>query len=260
MKKINLFLILIIFLLTKTTMSQIHKESIQYKDGGAILEGCIAYDESLVNKRPGILVVHEYFGLNDYTKMRCEMLAKLGYFAFAADIYGKGVIAKTPDEAGKLAGIYRNDRSLMRSRITAAYNEIKQQKFVDADYIAVMGYCFGGTVAIELGLTGADLKGIVSFHGGLEFPNSDDFKNIKGKVLICHGADDPFANLEKVIKVQNQLKDAGVNYELDLYGGTVHSFTNPASGSDPSKGVAYNEQADKRSWEKMKDFFVEIFK
>jgi dienelactone hydrolase len=259
MKTIQIIIIFIIFL-SQTVMSQIHKELVQYKDGDATLEGYIAYDESLVNTRPGVLVVHEYFGLNDYAKMRCDMLAKLGYFAFAADIYGKGVLAKTPEEAGKLAGIYRSDRNLMRSRINSALTEMKKQKLVDADKIAVIGYCFGGTTAMELGLSGADIKGIVSFHGGLEFPNSEDFKNIKGKVLICHGSDDPYATLEAVMKVQMQLKEAGVNYQINIYSGAVHSFSNPASGSDPSKGVAYNEQADKRSWEAMKDFFAEIFK
>ena len=259
MKTIQIIIIFIIFL-SQTVMSQIHKELVLYKDGDATLEGYIAYDESLVNTRPGVLVVHEYFGLNDYAKMRCDMLAKLGYFAFAADIYGKGVLAKTPEEAGKLAGIYRSDRNLMRSRINSALTEMKKQKLVDADKIAVIGYCFGGTTAIELGLSGADIKGIVSFHGGLEFPNSEDFKNIKGKVLICHGSDDPYATLDALMKVQTQLKEAGVNYQINIYSGAVHSFSNPASGSDPSKGVAYNEQADKRSWEAMKDFFAEIFK
>lgn len=260
MKTLRIIILFLVFFISQNAMSQIHKENIQYKDGNTELEGFIAYDESIGNSRPGILVAPEYWGLNDYAKMRCEMLAKLGYVAFAADIYGKGVVAKTSEEASKYAGIYRNDRNLMRSRINSAFSELKKQKLVDQNNISVIGYCFGGMVAMELGLSGADIKGIVSFHGGLDFSNSDEFKNIKGKVLICHGADDPFATLESVMKVQKQFKDAGINYQINIYSGAVHAFTNPAAGSDNSKGVAYNEQADKRSWEEMKDFFTEIFK
>ena len=240
-------------------MSQIHTENIEYKDGDFSLEGYIAYDESFTGMRPGVLVVHEWMGLVDYTKMRCEMLAKLGYFAFAADIYGKGNKPNNSDEAGKQASMYRNDRLLMRSRINAALEEIKKQKLVNSSKIAAIGYCFGGTVALELARSGADIKGVVSFHGNLDTPNPSDAKNIKAKILICHGGADPHVPAEQVKAFEKEMNDAGVNFKFISYEGAVHSFTNPNSGNDPSKGAAYNEKADKTSWEDMKNFFTDIF-
>jgi len=246
-------------LISVNATSQIHTENIEYKDGSVILEGYIAYDESFKDIRPGIIVVHEWMGINDYTKMRCEQLAKLGYFAFAADIYGKDNHPKSSEEAGKLAGIYKNDRQLMRKRINLALDEIKKQKIVNPDKISAIGYCFGGTVALELARSGADIKGVVSFHGGLDTPNPEDAKNIKAKILVLHGGDDPFVPAGQVDDFKKEMKDAGVDYQIFIYGGAVHSFTNPNSGNDPSKGAAYNEKADKRSWEAMKIFFDEIF-
>lgn len=241
-------------------MAQIHTEYITYKDGEITLEGYAAYDESIKDKRPGIIVVHEWTGINDYTKMRCEQLAKLGYFAFAADIYGKDFRPQNSEEAGKLAGIYKNDRQLIRKRVNLALDEIKKQSPVNTEKISAIGYCFGGTVALELARSGADIKGVVSFHGGLDTPNLSDAKNIKSKILVLHGGDDPFVPAEQVDTFKKEMKDAGVDYQIFIYGGAVHSFTNPNSGNDPSKGAAYNEKADKRSWEAMKTFFEEIFK
>jgi len=260
MERIKIFIATIIMIISVPAISQIHTENIEYKDGSVTLEGYIAYDESFKDTRPGIIVVHEWTGINDYTKMRCEMLAKLGYFAFAADIYGKGNRPKSGEEAGKLASLYKNDRVLMRQRINLALDELKKQKLVNTDKIAAIGYCFGGTVALELARSGADIKGIVSFHGGLDTPNPADAKNIKAKILVLHGGDDPYVNAEQVSSFKKEMVDAGVDYQIFIYGGAVHSFTNPNSGNDPSKGAAYNERADKRSWEAMKTFFTEIFK
>ena len=260
MNKIKILILSVILLISFKAMAQIHTENIEYKDGDVTLEGYIAYDESFTDKRPGVIVVHEWTGINDYTKMRCEMLAKLGYFAFAADIYGKGIRPASREEASKQAGIYYADRKLMRQRVNAALDEIKKQKFVNPDKISAIGYCFGGSVVLELARSGADVKGVVSFHGGLDNPNPEDAKNIKGKVLVCQGSDDPVAPPEKVQAFEKEMKDAKVDWQFIMYGGAVHGFTNPNNGSDPSKGVAYNEKADKRSWEAMKNFFGEIFK
>ena len=235
-----------------------HTESVEYRHGDTVLEGYLAYDDAQKGPRPGVLVVHEWWGLNDYTKMRTEQLAGLGYIAFALDMYGKGVRAKTPQEAGALAGRYKEDRQLMRARAQAGLDVLKNNKLTDPKRVAAIGYCFGGTTVLELARSGADLAGVVSFHGGLGTPSPEDAKNIKGKVLVLHGADDPMAPAQEVAAFQDEMRKANVDWQMGFYGGAVHSFTNPKSGSDPSKGVAYNEKADKRSWEAMKVFFGEV--
>ncbi|MFZ4715593.1 MAG: dienelactone hydrolase family protein [Bacteriovoracaceae bacterium] len=213
-----------------------------------------------MKKVPAVILVHEWMGLGDHVKERADRIAKeLGLNAFAADIYGKGVRPKDAAEAGATAGTYKNDRALMRKRILAAIEEVKKLPHVDSSKIAVIGYCFGGTVAIESALTGADLKGIVSFHGGLASPNLTDAQNIKGKVLVLNGGDDPFVKKEEVDTFVDSMKKGKVDYQFVAFANTVHSFTNKAAGNDNSKGAAYNEQSDKRSWEEMKDFFNEIF-
>ena len=256
--KVLLFLFIVPFLLTNL-MAQIHKQTVEYKDGGQVLEGYLAYKGDLSGKVPAVVVVHEWTGINDYTKMRCEKLAELGYVAFAADIYGKGIRPANPQDAGKQATIYRSDRALMRHRVQLAVDEVKKQKHVDVSKIGAIGYCFGGGCVLELARSGADVKGVVSFHGNLDTPNLDDAKNIKGRVLVCHGADDPYVTTDALSTFIDEMKKAKVNYEIGYYSGAVHSFTNPASGNDPSKGVAYNKVADERSWESMKDFFKMIF-
>jgi dienelactone hydrolase len=260
MKMYNFVSILIILIMAQKGIAQIHTESIEYRDVDAVLEGYIAYDESFTDTRPGILVVHDWMGLGDYTKMRCEMLAKLGYFAFAADIYGKGIRPDSPEEAKKQSTKYKSDIILMRSRVNAALNEMRKQNLVNTLNIAAIGYCFGGTTVLELGRSGANIKGIVSFHGNLNTENKSDAKNIRARILICHGAADPFVPLGELQAFIQEMKDANINWKFISYKGAVHSFTNPGSGDDPSKGAAYNEEADKASWEDMKNFFTEIFK
>lgn len=232
----------------------------EYKEGDTVLEG-YSSSKSGKGKVPAVILVHEWMGLGDHVKERADRIAsELGYAAFAADIYGKGVRPSNPKEAGETAGKYKNDRALMRKRIQAAIDYVKTFPNVDTSKIAVIGFCFGGTVALEAARSGADLKGVVSFHGGLATPNVEDAKNIKAKVLVLHGGDDPFVKKEEVDAFIDEMKKAKVDYEFVAYANAVHSFTNKAAGNDNSKGAAYNEQADKRSWESMKDFFVEIFK
>jgi dienelactone hydrolase len=238
----------------------IKTEVIDYKDGDVALQGFLAYDDTKVANAPGVLVIHEWWGHNEYGRMRAQQLAGLGYVAFALDMYGKGVAANTPDEAGKLATPFYKDRGLMRSRAGAGLNVLKSQKNVDPRRIAAIGYCFGGTTALELARGGADLVGVVSFHGGLDFPNPDETKNIKGSVLICTGADDPMVTPDKVDAFEDQLRKAKVDYGINIYGGAVHAFTNPAADAHNIPGIKYNEKADKRAWEAMKAFFKELFK
>jgi dienelactone hydrolase len=187
------------------------------------------------------------------------MLAQLGYVAFCADIYGKGVRPQNPQEAGVQAGKYKNDRQLLRARVNAGLDTLRRQPLVDPKHIAAIGYCFGGTTVIELARSGADVAGVVSFHGGLDSPTPADGKNIRCKVLVCHGADDPFEKPQDLAAFEGEMRDAKVDWQLIKYGGAVHSFTQPNAGNDNSKGAAYNEKADKRSWEAMKQFLAEIF-
>ena len=238
----------------------IHTETVEYKQGDTTLEGFVAYDDASKGPRPGVLVVHQWMGLTDYEKHRAEMLAQLGYVAFCADIYGKGVRPQNTQEAGAQAGKYKNDRPLLRARVNAGLETLRQQPQVDPKRIAAIGYCFGGTTVIELARSGADAAGIVSFHGGLDSPTPADGRNIKSKVLVCHGADDPYTKPEDLAAFEKEMRDSKVDWQLIQYGGAVHSFTQPMAGNDNSKGAAYNEKADKRSWEAMKQFLAEIFK
>jgi dienelactone hydrolase len=253
---------LIIFLTGLFAMNSyaaLHTETIEYKQGDTTCEGYLAYDDTVKGPRPGVLVVHDWLGMDSYPKMRADMLAELGYVAFAADIYGKDVRPKNSQEAGALAGKYKGDRTLLRARVNAALDVLEKQPQVDTKHIAAIGYCFGGTTVLELARSGADIAGIVTFHGGLDTPTRDA-KNIKCKVLLCHGADDPYVPAADVTALQDELRSAKVDWQMIYYSGAVHSFTRASAGNDNSKGAAYNEHADKRSWEAMKEFFAEIFR
>jgi len=249
--------ILILFCVMKT-QGAIHTETIEYKQGDATLEGFLAYDDSISGKRPGVLVVHQWLGLTDYEKRRATMLAQLGYVAFCADIYGKDSRPKDVTEAGELAGKYKSDRALLRARVNAALDVLKKNELVDTSRLAAIGYCFGGTTVIELARNGADLNGVVSFHGGLDSPTPADGKNIKCKILALAGADDPFQKPADLTAFESEMRDNKVDWEIVFYGGAVHAFTQPDPGF-VNAGAKYNEKADKRSWEAMKTFFAEIF-
>ena len=236
--------------------AEIHTEMVVYKQGDTALEGFLAYDASTKDKRPGVLVVHQWKGLSDYEKKRAEMLAKLGYVAFAVDIYGKGIRPADNQAAAAEAGKYKSDRALLRARAQAGLAELQKQRLTDPKRIAAIGYCFGGTTVIELARSGADIAGVVSFHGALDSPKPEDGKKIKCKVLALHGADDPFVPAKDVAAFEDEMRQAKVDWQLVKYGGAVHSFTDWGAKME---GAAYNEKADKRSWEEMKRFFGEIF-
>ena len=236
----------------------IQSKTIEYKQGDTTLEGVMVWDDAVKGARPGVLVVHQWLGLTDYEKHRAEMLAQLGYVAFCADIYGKGVRPANVTDAGTEATKYKSDRTLLRARVNAGLDELKKSKLVDTSRIAAIGYCFGGTTVIELARGGADIKGVVSFHGGLDSPTPADGKNIKCKVLALAGADDPFQKAEDLTAFESEMRDAKVDWQIAFYGGAVHSFTQPDPGF-VNAGAKYNEKADKRSWVAMKQFFAEIF-
>lgn len=239
--------------------AQVTGQSVEYKAGDVTCEGYVAYDVSTTARRPAVLVVHDWMGVSDHTKEVCQDLAKMGYLAFAADIYGKGVRPADRTLASAEAGKYKADRKLLRERVNAGFAQLKAHSLAEPDKTAAIGYCFGGTTVIELARSGADVGGVVSFHGSLDSPNPADGKNIKAKLLVLHGAEDPFVKKEDIDAFQKELIDAGVDWQMVYYGNAVHSFTQKKAGDDKSKGAAYEERAARRSWQAMKDFFNEIF-
>jgi dienelactone hydrolase len=230
---------------------------VEYKHGDVALEGYLAGPAS-GSADVGVLVIHEWWGHNDYARHRADELAKLGYAAFALDMYGKGVKTDDAGKAKELSGPFYKDRALFRARAAAGLEQLKSSKF-KPKALAAIGYCFGGTGALELARSGADLKGVVAFHAGLSTPNPADAKNMKAKVLVCAGGDDGFVPEKEISDFEAEMRAAGVDWQLNSYGGAVHSFTNPDADKHGIKGIAYNERADKRSWIAMQDFFHEVF-
>lgn len=257
MKNIPLFIAALC--LSTVANAGVVTQTVDYKQGDTALKGFLAYDDSIKEKRPGVLVVHEWWGLNDYAKKRAEQLAKLGYVAFAVDMYGGGAVATDREKAAEWANSVRGNRPLMRERIRAGLQVLAADKRVDPDRIGAIGFCFGGTTVLELAYSGANIAGVVSFHGGLVPPGPEDMKAIKAAFLVLHGADDPFMTRDQIADFQDGLNKAGVDWQMVYFGGAVHAFSNPAAGDNKSSGVAYNAKAAQRSWEYMQLFFREIF-
>jgi dienelactone hydrolase len=254
------YLLLSLALLSGTAMAKIVTKKVEYKSGDKSFEGFLAYDDAKKGSRPGVMIVHNWMGVTSETEAKAIETAKLGYVAFAGDIYGKGVRPADASEAGKFATSYKTNVPLLRERALLALEELKKQPNVDKKKLFVSGYCFGGTTALEVARSGADILGAISFHGGLATPNAADAKNIKGQLLVNHGAIDPFVSQAEVQGFLKEMNDAKVNFQFNEYSGAVHSFTDKGAGDDVSKGQAYNAQADKRSWEAYKDFLAELSK
>jgi dienelactone hydrolase len=252
--------VIMLLILCTAVQAEVRTSDIEYKHNSATLEGYLAYDDSIQGKRPGILVVHEWWGLTPNIKKRVEELASMGYVAFAADIYGKGVVTNNPQKAQELAGPFLKDRKLMRSRAMAGLDILMNHPLVENSKLAAIGFCFGGTTVLELARGHAPLIGIVSFHGGLDTPNPAETKNVNAKILVLHGADDPFASRELVAAFLDEMRNSGADWQMVFFGGAVHAFTNPEADKYGIKGIAYNEKADKRSWKMMKMFFDELFR
>ena len=247
-------------LIAMSTEAKITLTKLEYKSGEKTFEGVLAMDTALKGKKPGVVVFHNWMGITAETESKIVELAKLGYVAFAADVYGKGSRPKDMKEAGEFATALKNDRKLLRERANLALSELEKNQHVDAKKLFATGYCFGGTTALELARSGAPLLGTVSFHGGLSTPNPADAKNIKGQVEVYHGALDPYVSADEVAAFKKEMDDSKVTYQMTLFSGAVHSFTEKAAGDDITKGQAYNALADKRSWESMKNFFTELSK
>jgi dienelactone hydrolase len=241
------------------SQAKIVTKTVDYTHDGVALEGYLAYDDAIAGKRPGVLVVHQWMGLTDNERMRAQMLAEMGYVAFALDVYGKGVRPANTGEAQQQAGKYYGDRALFRARLAAGLAQLKANSLVDPARCAAIGYCFGGGGVLELARAGADLAGVVSFHGTLDTPLPAAPGAVKAKILVCHGAVDPYVKPEAVHGFLQEMEAAKVDYQLIMYSGAVHAFTQKSAGDDPSKGAAYNANADRRSWQLMRDFFAEIF-
>jgi dienelactone hydrolase len=248
-------------LLTLTPVSaKLVTKPVAYADEkGTPLHGYIVYDDAVSGKRPGVIVIHDWRGLTAYTKLRSEMLAKLGYIAFAADIYGRDLSTQGPPEWMKEITIYKSDRPLYRQRARAAYQAFLKQPQLDPTRIAAIGYCFGGTGVIEMARDGLDLKGVVPFHGGLDAQPLSPGASIKAKVLALCGADDPYEKPEDMKAFEQQLRDNNVDYEIVMYGHAVHAFTDSGVDALHQDGAKYNAAADKRSWQALRDFLTEIF-
>ena len=252
--------LLLWMLAAATTQAGLVEKPVLYQHAAVTLEGFHVYDDAKSGRRPAVLVIHQWTGLSDYEKRRSRQLAEMGYNVFAADVYGQGVRPQPP-ESGKEAAKYKSDRSIFRGRLMAALEILKSDERTDPARVAAIGYCFGGTGALELARAGSDLAGVVSFHGSLD--RAADLytpkHGVKAKVLVLHGAVDPYVPREQVAAFEDEMTAAGADWQLVSYGGAVHSFTHKEAGDDSSKGAAYNENADRRSWQAMKSFFSEIF-
>jgi dienelactone hydrolase len=251
--------ILLLLLCATAAQAEVITETVEYQHGNVTCIGYLAYDDAVTGQRPGVLVIHEWWGLNDYAKRRTRMLAELGYIAFAADMYGDGQAVTTSKEASKLAGAVRGDSKIMRGRANAALAVLRRHPRTDTNRLAAIGYCFGGTGVLELARSGANIAGVVSFHGGLGTDAPAQAGDIKAKVLVCHGAADPHVNPAETAALRDEMDGAGADWQMIYYAHAVHAFTNPGAGGDPSQGVAYNAAADRRSWRHMRVFFDEIF-
>lgn len=240
--------------------AEVKTRPVDYTYAGTTLKGVMAYDDARSGKRPGVLVVHEFWGLNDYAKDRAKQLAALGYVAFACDMYGNGKVTEHPNEAIGFVGELRENEAVWLGRAQAALKVLADDPRVDPTKLAAIGYCFGGSTAQKLLFAGADLDAVVSFHGSPVVPTPEQAKAAKGRLLMCNGADDTFIKKETIDQFEAKCKAGGVKLEFVNYPGTVHSFTVPDAGKpgDPP-GMKYNEAADKDSWSKMKALFAEVF-
>ena len=239
--------------------AEVKTKTITYEQGGVSFKGHLAWDDAAKGKRPGVLLVHEWWGLNDYARLRAEQLAKLGYVTFACDMYGEGKHTEHPQEAGQFAGEVRKNVKVWQARAQAGLKVLRDQEQVDANKLAAIGYCFGGSTALQLAYTGADLKAVVTFHAALPAADAEQAKAIKAKILVCHGAADKFVTEESAVKFRAALEEAKVDYAMVYLGNATHSFS--VKGIDDKKvpGLSYNAEADHRSWQYMRLLFEEVF-
>jgi len=262
MLRMSLFFALLITL-TGTVDAAVQGQEVNYSAGdGTTLKGYLATDPALSGKRPGILVVHEWWGLNDYVRKRADMLAGLGYTALAVDMYGNGRTAIHPENAGKFSSAVNRDLPLAKKRFLAGLELLRKQPSVNPGQIAAIGYCFGGGIVLAMARAGVDIAGVVSFHGSLATGVPAAPGQVKARILVLNGSEDPFTTAKQLSAFQKEMNAAGANYRIINYPGAKHSFTNPgadAYGRKFNLPLAYNPKADKASWLAMQEFFKALF-
>jgi len=232
--------------------------TVAYLDDGVLFEAFFAFDDSLLGRRPAVLISHTWAGRDDFVAGKAKKLALSGYVGFAVDMYGKDVLGSSVEENAKLMQPFMDNRQMLQKRMQAALYAVKLLPWVDDSKIAAIGFCFGGLCSLDLARTEADLKGVVSFHGLLGAPGNTQGNAIKAKILALHGHDDPLATVDQVIAFEQEMTKAGADWQLHAYGNTGHAFTNPVA-NDPERGMVYRPDADRRSWLAMENFLTEIF-
>lgn len=235
--------------------AEVKTKQVIYTYEGVTHKGHLAWDDAVQGRRPGVLVVHEWWGLNDYARKRAEQLAGMGYVAFACDMYGEGKVTEHPKEAAAMATEVRKNLKTWQGRAQAALKVLQDDEHVDGTHLAAIGYCFGGSTALQLAYSGAPLAAVCTFHAAVPTPEPEQAQAIKAKIVICHGAADPFVKDETLQKARSAFEAANVNYQMNYYGGAEHSFTVPDIARAGVKGLAYHAEADRRSWEEMQLLF-----
>lgn len=236
----------------------IQVRQVDYKDGGTILEAHVAWDEAVHGARPGVLVSHAWGGRTEFEDRKAEHLAELGYVGFALDLYGKGVTGSDPDENSALMQPFLDDRSMLQRRMQLALDQLRGTKDVDGERLAAIGFCFGGLCVLDLARSGANLRGVVSFHGLLSSPGNTDGNAMKAKALVLHGWQDPLATPDQLLAFTEEMQGLGADWQLNAYGNSMHAFTNP-NANDPAGGMQYDPAANHRSWDAMQLFLKEVF-
>lgn len=254
--------LMIMLLISSAAQAALREQPIDYRAGDTTLKGYLVWDDKFSGKRPGVLVVHEFWGLNDYARTRARMLAELGYTALAVDMYGDGKVADHPKDASEFMNAVLSRADIATARFVAAKDLLAQQPSVDSTKIAAIGYCFGGGTVLMMARAGVDLKAVVSFHGMLNTQTPAQPGQIKARVLVETGADDPMAPAADIDAFKKEMKAAGANYQVDVYPGAKHGFTNPEADNVARRfemPVGYNADADKKSWQAMQKFFKQVF-
>ncbi len=253
------YLALLLVILTFPAIADVQSKVVKYQDEETALTGYLYWDDAIKSPRPGILVIHEWWGLNDYARKRASLLAELGYVAFAADMYGTDKVTESPGQAEEWMREVTADVEGWRSRAALGLRQLQVSGLVDGDHLAAIGYCFGGASVLQMAYANANLKGVVSFHGALPAAPEEARGNIKPSILVLHGHADTFIAPEVVANFREKLDEAGADWEMNTYGGAVHGFTNPNAAKHGISNLRYDAKADKRSWARMQAFFAELF-